>query len=1094
MKRALVTGLIGGMVISLAGLYPLISLLVPRWLVGWQRPFPTQIHLILIIGSAVLGLPMLLGLGFWAARRARAVGWRPGALRSSQAGLIACLFIYLALFLPARVLFGYGRIPTPLPETPADLLNATAHFLQLFTRPVGDWPVHPELVLPLLLLFWMASGAVVGWRRRGEGVVERPSLLDLLQAGEPLKKWFAGDESALRLGLRVGGVMAVVALAGALFWLLLAFSQNWPALAALLVSAAWRSFMDLLGQISPLLWPILLFALVNLGFVVVLLLKNPIDRWRTRATAVWLATFVVVAALVILLLHLVYLLWGVAYLWADYWLATNAGLAQETIDVLQVQQSLFQNPGAKIAVLFAAPWFAGLLALLVALLLGGWQVLLVVPVLSWRTRPVDRAAQVRRRLRQQPEETLPIVYRLFDQSPQAYAVLAHLARQTERNQPAVAQLVAALHTLGQSQHVETDERAMTTLAALLSEPRGWRLATDFGLFYQMLLTVHAVDTLAAVDALALPPPPNNTALPALVLQNGRQLSRITHQLQKVNQTEDLATRLIFLENGLTAVSEAQTAVQTALGQSLPAPLPHLPAWDRLLGRWQHMIAAEQALVKGQADPLVTLMTHHTAFAEELPLVWRVQNQGLSPARAVRVQLLPGDGYHLLGIKSEAQLAVLPVGEAQTVTLFIVPEADRQELALSAELRFADGVADDHWRNFTHKLVFTRQERPFLPIQPNPYLPGAPLKLGDFFVGRQELFRFVQDNLANTSRSSLIVLQSARRMGKTSALNQIPAVLADTHLAVPINLQGHPARGEADFLYALADEMVFALAEKGIAVALPPRAEFTESPEFFFRSRFLRSLLPQLAEKKLLLLVDDADLLPQWVADGRLPADILTFLHNLRQHETRIDFIFAGSSGGETAVSEWAALLENAVYRALPPLPQAEMHRLITEPVAPFQVAYDPPALDRLIYLAAGNPYLAQLLLHDLAQYHNEMEASYLTTVDVDHVVQQILERGESHFRYLWAESNEEEQLVLRALAELSGGDEAVTIKVLRQFLGERSHVSADRWQSALARLESRELLTTQLPMGPTGQPGKTPVYRFRAELIRLWVDQMPPLL
>jgi hypothetical protein len=231
---------------------------------------------------------------------------------------------------------------------------------------------------------------------------------------------------------------------------------------------------------------------------VVLLLKNPVDRWRARATAVWLATFVVVTALVLLLLHLAYLLWGTAVLWTSHWLAANDGLAATTVDLLQRQQALLADPGAQLALLLAAPWVAWLLALLLALVLGGWQALLLVPVLSFRTRPVDRAAQLRRRVRQQSEELLPLLYRLFDQTPRAYDVLAHLARYTERSQPAVARMAAALHTLGYSQEVAQDERAVTAVTTLLTEQRGWRWAADLGPFYQMLQAVLPVQTLAEV--------------------------------------------------------------------------------------------------------------------------------------------------------------------------------------------------------------------------------------------------------------------------------------------------------------------------------------------------------------------------------------------------------------------------------------------------------------------------------------------------------------------------------------------------------------------------------------------------------------------
>jgi hypothetical protein len=173
----------------------------------------------------------------------------------------------------------------------------------------------------------------------------------------------------------------------------------------------------------------------------------------------------------------------------------------------------------------------------------------------------------------------------------------------------------------------------------------------------------------------------------------------------------------------------------------------------------------------------------------------------------------------------------------------MPEAGRQALALAVELRFTDGVAADQQRQFDHQLNFARQERPFLPIQPNPYLPGTPLQPGDFFAGRGELLRFVQDNLAHASRSSLIVLQGVPRSGKTSLLNQLPGALAATHWAVRLGLQGHPAQNEADFLYALADEIVFALSQQGIGGhyrsrrryrpgrSLPNRPNFSSVPAF-----------------------------------------------------------------------------------------------------------------------------------------------------------------------------------------------------------------------------------------------------------------------
>jgi len=51
---------------------------------------------------------------------------------------------------------------------------------------------------------------------------------------------------------------------------------------------------------------------------------------------------------------------------------------------------------------------------------------------------------------------------------------------------------------------------------------------------------------------------------------------------------------------------------------------------------------------------------------------------------------------------------------------------------------------------------------------------------------------------------------------------------------------------------------------------------------------------------------------------------------------------------------------------------------------------------------------------------------------------------------------------------------------------ERGYKSADRWKKALASLEGREILTRS--------DAKSPLYRFKVALIRLWIDRTRPAL
>ena len=63
------------------------------------------------------------------------------------------------------------------------------------------------------------------------------------------------------------------------------------------------------------------------------------------------------------------------------------------------------------------------------------------------------------------------------------------------------------------------------------------------------------------------------------------------------------------------------------------------------------------------------------------------------------------------------------------------------------------------------------------------------------------------------------------------------------------MQGKAARGTADFLYALSDDIVYSLENHSIFVDLPERSEYEEAPEFTFRSRFLRSVVEQLGQSQ-----------------------------------------------------------------------------------------------------------------------------------------------------------------------------------------------------------------------------------------------------
>ena len=281
-----------------------------------------------------------------------------------------------------------------------------------------------------------------------------------------------------------------------------------------------------------------------------------------------------------------------------------------------------------------------------------------------------------------------------------------------------------------------------------------------------------------------------------------------------------------------------------------------------------------------------------------------------------------------------------------------------------------------------------------------------------------------------------MLHGQRRTGKTSILYRLKKVMADTHLCVLVDMQGKAARGTLDFLYSLADDIVYALEDQGITLELPPRSDFADSPEFFFRSRFLRSVyevLPPVTnpnadthphdgdqphKKHILLMFDEFEELQKRVEDGKLEPEIFPFLRNLMQHEEPLDFVFAGTHKLEELGAEyWSILFNIASYKKITFLSHDDAQRLITEPVKA-NLEYDPLAVERIISVTGGHPYFTQVVCHELVSYHNETERTYLTANDIEAALDRIVERGEAHFKFIWAEASTNERAVLLTLSDL----------------------------------------------------------------------------
>ncbi|NIV32327.1 MAG: hypothetical protein GWN58_23650, partial [Anaerolineae bacterium] len=177
--------------------------------------------------------------------------------------------------------------------------------------------------------------------------------------------------------------------------------------------------------------------------------------------------------------------------------------------------------------------------------------------------------------------------------------------------------------------------------------------------------------------------------------------------------------------------------------------------------------------------------------------------------------------------------ILGPQESREFEFFLAPDEPRR-LRLTWRLSFDDAVDVGRQVEFADAMELAPETiganggsaaRPFQRIFPIPYVTGTPLRSGEMFVGRQDVFEFVQEHLLGAYQNNVIVLHGQRRTGKTSILYRLQQLLVDTHVAVLVDMQGLAARGTADFLYALSDDIAYTLESQDIELDLPERGEY-----------------------------------------------------------------------------------------------------------------------------------------------------------------------------------------------------------------------------------------------------------------------------
>lgn len=384
---------------------------------------------------------------------------------------------------------------------------------------------------------------------------------------------------------------------------------------------------------------------------------------------------------------------------------------------------------------------------------------------------------------------------------------------------------------------------------------------------------------------------------------------------------------------------------------------------------------------------------------------------------------------------------------------------------------------------------------FVPIDPNPYIVGNPIRTPSMFFGREDDFNYLKIKLEGAAQGGVVmVFCGERRAGKSSILYQIlNGRLGDRFVPVFIDLQEMVVSNEHEFFGRIAriiSEAISQIEEEGQRIKESPTIELRRYPfsdhsknAFHLFIDYLDSVLAALGERRMVLLIDEYELLENKVEDGKLSKEIFNFLASMIDNRDRLSFVFTGTRRLEERDRRyWRELLRRSLFRKVSFLSERDAKRLITYPVRD-KLIYGKGVEDRIYRLTSGHPFYTQYICQSIVDHLNEWKRNYVLKSDLDQVTSEIVDNPLPQMLYFWEGFSDDEKLVMSLLSEvLKDGEGTATSKMIVEAI-QREHYPVKLSDDTI-RLTLEELFRNDV-LKKIGDDS----FCFKIDLFRLWIKQ-----
>jgi uncharacterized protein len=308
--------------------------------------------------------------------------------------------------------------------------------------------------------------------------------------------------------------------------------------------------------------------------------------------------------------------------------------------------------------------------------------------------------------------------------------------------------------------------------------------------------------------------------------------------------------------------------------------------------------------------------------------------------------------------------------------------------------------------------------------PNPYLAGSSLEPADAkerFKGRQDLFRAIED-ISLSAQPPVLLLYGRRRTGKTSTLKYLPSRVSSDLIPLLVDFQGAASIQRMENIAEFIATAIVKTAKSARNLNLPTLspAQLSNDP-FYALQTWMEQIERDAPGRRFLLCIDEFERLEEVIATSGSRAP-LNFLRYVMQNRRQWIVLFSGSHRLDELQPYWSDYLIGTRTLPITYLQPAEARELVQHPVPNFPDIYAPAAVDEILRLTRGQPYLVQLLCSCVVEYINsaDVQRQLVTVADVDAAKPIAWERGKPYFLEFWVDLKTEKQDFLgRLLAQSS---------------------------------------------------------------------------